>query len=151
MNSRIYLLSILFMFLFSCSSEDEVVDPCTLDMDAIECDSGDFDQDGIVNGEDENPSDPCVPNLPSFEMNLIGEWSYFSGIIKFNEDGTYEEEVGEIISNGVIESRMWRIEDERLFFDIGNASLNLSWLDYDCDSFELDGEGFVPNILFTRR
>jgi len=97
--------------------------------------------------------DDCdLENLPTFEMNVVGTWSYPSGKIQINEDGTYEDIEGLIVdASQTIDTREWRIENGRLIFDIGNASSSLAWLEnYVCDSFTLDGEGFIPNITFTR-
>jgi len=151
MKLKIFIYSLLILGLFSCTKED----PCEIDFNSLECELGDFDEDGIANGEDADPSNACIPNLPTFENNLIGTWNYgvfgMTSTVKINADGTYEDVTGTIISNGDIASRTWRIEDEQLVFDVENASLMMSWLEeYDCDSFTLKGESFIPDIAFTR-
>ena len=129
-------------------------DPCDVDPDGLDCPTGDFDGDGIANADDTAPSDACVPNFPSFEDNLIGSWTYVSfgsaGEIKFNEDGTYEEPLGEIVSNGPVESRNWTYVDETLSFDVGNAQFFLAMVDYDCTEITFDLGG-IAEIVFTRK
>jgi len=148
-NKTIIFLGILFIGLASCSS-----DPCDENMDSLECELGDFDGDGILNGVDEDPSDFCVPNLPSFEENLIGTWTYTNlggeaGEVTFNSDGTYEEATGEIISSGAITSRMWSIEGQGVKFDVGNAGATLTYTSYDCDSINFTAFGFP--LIFNRK
>ena len=74
--TKIKTLAIILtsFFIFSCSSEEP--DPCEMDPNALECLTGDFDNDGVLNGEDTAPEDPCVPNKPSFEDNVIGTWDW---------------------------------------------------------------------------
>lgn len=147
---KLFFVCLTLSFFTGCAN-----DPCEEDINSIECDTGDFDGDGVMNGEDSDPEDPCVPNRPAFENNVIGTWSYTSdginGSIKINADGTYEDIQGVIISNGEVQSRTWRVVNSRLIFDVENASLSLSWITYDCNSFLLDGEGFIPDIRFNRR
>lgn len=108
----------------------------------------------LVIGLSSCSSESCEDNLPAFEENLIGTWTYSDlsgevGEITFNADGTYEEASGEIISNGAITSRMWSIEGQGVKFDVGNAGATLSYTGYDCDSISFTAFGFP--ITFTRK
>jgi len=40
----------------------DLIDVCELYPENLDCPTGDFDGDGIVNGDDPAPEDPCVPN-----------------------------------------------------------------------------------------
>lgn len=145
-----YLLIFVLVLFMGCR-EDE--DPCELDMNAIECSTGDFDGDGVLNEEDLEPSDNCFPNLPAFEENIIGIWNFdigIPGMLKINEDGTYENLEGEILFNKEIVSRTWRIESKRIIFDVENALVSFAWISYDCTSIKFNGEGFSPNFIFSR-
>ncbi len=152
MNFKTLLFAMVAMFSITMIGCTE--DPCDENPDGLECETGDFDGDGIANADDTAPSDPCVPNFPSFEDNLIGSWTYSvfgsPGEVKFNEDGTYEEPVGEIVSNGEIESRNWTFVDGTLTFDVGNAQFFLSMVAYDCEEITFDLGG-ISEIIFTRK
>lgn len=143
------MVAMLSLTMISCEE-----DPCDLDADGIDCPTGDFDGDGIANADDTAPSDACVPNFPSFEDNLVGSWTYSffgsDGEIMFNADGTYEEPVGEIVSNGDIASRNWTYVDGTLTFDVGNAQLFLMMVDYDCTEINFDLGG-IADVTFTRK
>jgi len=104
-------------------------DPCEI-ANNLACDTQDFDMDGVPNGEDEAPEDICVPNMPDFEVFVVGTWVYsllgVPGEIIINADGTYED------INGL------------------NASLNLVANSAECDMIDFSIPG-VPNFIFTRK
>lgn len=140
------------------SEDSDPEDPCLPD-DNIACPTGDLDGDGVINSEDEDPFDMCVPNQPSFEQNVIGKWSWStfggSGALEINQDGTYVETSGDILSNGNVVERKWSVEDGntlvlRVKNDVGlNANINLELISYDCD--EIIFVGFISDLKFTRQ
>lgn len=144
---RLLFITLLSFSLFSCGD-----DPCELDANSLDCPTGDFDGDGVSNQDDTAPEDSCVPNLPVFSQNFVGTWAYSTGFstgqVKINSDGSYEDQVNELISNGPIISSSWSIEDQTVKFDVENAALYLTWTVYDCNSitFKLDD----ITIVFTR-
>lgn len=150
MIMRLCFLFLLVLSVASCGKDD----PCDLNANSLECPTGDFDGDGVVNEDDSAPSDACVPNIPSFEENIIGTWDWaliaYGGRVKINEDGTYEDIEDEILSNGEVTSRTWRIENDQLIFDVENATLSLAWKEYDCTSITFDGMDFIPDPIFTK-
>lgn len=140
------------------SEDSNPEDPC-LPNDNLACPTGDLDGDGVINSEDEDPLDMCVPNQPTFEQNVIGNWSWStfggSGALEINQDGTYVETDGEIISNGNVVERNWYIDDATTLVlmvknENGlNANINLEVISFDCD--EIIFIGFITDLTFTRQ
>jgi len=96
--------------------------------------------------------EPCVEG--TFEETVIGTWIWTvaisTGKIKINSDGSYEDIVNVFTTNGEIGSRTWRIEEERMIFDVENSSLSLPWKSFNCDMITFDGEGLFEDPFFTR-
>jgi len=108
----------------------------------------------IQSCSDDEDEESCDPNI-TFEENIIGTWNYTIGFgptgqVRINEDGTYEDLEGEFLSNGVIVSRTWRVESERMIFDVENGTLSLAWIDFDCDRVTFVALEFTPGRVFNR-
>lgn len=112
----------------------------------LEKDSGPIDCPELVT------QDSC--SVPSFEDNIVGTWSYYAGfvrgVVQINEDGTYIDVFNTIVSNGVIRTRTWFVEDGRLNFEVQRATFRPRWVSVSCDSIFFDGEGLVEDFYFVR-
>jgi len=153
---------VLVIVFSSCSSEENepMQDPCEI-ANNLACDTQDFDMDGVPNGEDEAPEDICVPNMPDFEVFVVGTWVYsllgVPGEIIINADGTYEDIENTLLNNGDVVSRTWTTDSDpstlrlRVQNSNGlNASLNLVANSAECDMIDFSIPG-VPNFIFTRK
>ncbi len=145
MNKLIILLFFSFL-IFSCAKDD----PCDL-ANSIQCPTGDFDDDGTLNGDDEFPEDFCLPKAPSIEINLIGTWNWkvsnSTGIVKINRDGTYENIENKLIKGGLDRINIWYIENKLLVFEIDDCDLVLEWVpDYSCNMIDF----YFYNSSFNR-
>jgi len=75
--------------------------------------------------------------------------------LKFDEDGTYEDIEGDILSNGNVVEKTWTAEGSSVLAlkvknDVGlNLSFDLQVISYDCDKITF--EGFINDITFTRQ
>lgn len=159
-----FLAFILLMCFTSCSSDDEMEptqeDPCEIE-DNLACDTQDFDMDGVTNGEDSAPEDFCIPNMPEFEVFVVGTWEYsllgVPGEIKINADGTYEDIENTLLSVGEVVSRMWTASTDpttltlRVQSSTGlSSSLNLEASSAECNMIEFLVPG-VENFIFIRK
>jgi hypothetical protein len=157
-RSNIIYIILLCLFVGSCSS-----DPCD-DERNIDCSTQDYDGDGVLNGDDESPKNACKPNFPNFNVLVIGTWSYSfggfaSGQVQINADGTYEDINNELVSNGNVISKVWRVEGtniftESLITEVENdqgykARITLKYTKLECDKMVFDGQGF-GDITFNR-
>lgn len=149
MKSLLFVFAMI-LFLSSCGE-----DPCDIP-DNLECATADNDGDGVPNGDDIAPLDPCQPNLPTFADNLIGIWDYsgsliLPGRVQINEDGTYDDIEGEIVSNGTIASRTWTANDVAAQFRVEStdglqATITLPWSTFDCDFIAFDAFPILVNF-----
>lgn len=149
------LLTFLLIFALTSCSED----PCET-ANNLECETQDFDMDGVANGEDDAPKDACVPNILAFEELVIGTWAWSllgnSGEVNIKADGTYEDIDNSLVSNGDVVSRVWFIElFTTLKFQVENAdgfkaSITLKSTARECNKITFDGQGF-GDIIFNRK
>ena len=154
MKYTVLLIFLLVLGFSSCSD-----DPCET-VDNLECDTQDFDMDGVANGEDEAPENACIPNMLAFEELVVGTWTWGilgnSGEVNIKSDGTYEDIESSLVSNGDVVSRVWTIElFTTLKFQVENvdglkASITLKSTDRDCNKITFDGQGF-GDIIFNRK
>lgn len=149
----------LFAFLLTFAITSCKEDPCET-IDNLDCPTQDFDMDGVLNGEDEEPENPCAPNFPDFQDHVIGTWQWglfgSTGKIEIKSDGTYEDIENEILSNGEITSQTWSTSGIlKLEFEVENtdglkASISLQSTKVECNRITFDGQGF-GDIVFNRQ
>ncbi len=150
-----FLLSLLLLISFSSCTDDPCDDP-----NNVECPTGDFDMDGIANGEDDDPEDACSPNFPSFPDLVVGTWDWGllgqTGTCEIKADGTYEDINNELVNNGEIATREWtanvlgKLTISIQNTDGQNAGLNLQSTNSQCNRITFDGQGF-GDIIWQRR
>ncbi len=143
-------------------NDENPSDPC-LPEDNLACPTGDLDNDGIINSEDSDPLARCIPKVPDIELNIIGTWKYIlGGLVKFNQDGTYEDLEGELISiggdNNDIVSQTWSIQHDSILELVITNSFNTPYthnmevLNNKCDQLNINlivGAGTV--VIFNRQ
>lgn len=149
---KTYALFILLAFtMVQCSP-----DPCDI-QNNLECTTADNDGDGVPNGDDVAPEDPCVPNVPALESLLVGTWDYSglaSGTMKMNEDFSYEDISNELVNNGTVVSRIWSVEAGRAVkWEVQNteglkSSVTLGILSTSCSRVVFDFSGL--SITFEK-
>ncbi len=165
MRILFYFFIYLFILCFlSCTKNDVCNEP-----NALECPSGDFDGDGISNGEDPFPKNNCKPNKLSFEDNFLGRWAVkipqlnpVGSLIIIEKGGTYQDPPAKFLDNENVVKRTWSLEkDSTMNFEVVNRKnetlrTKFKYKSYTCDTlfcrFNSGNQGFdTLAILFIRQ